>query len=130
MRSVKPTDPNLSEEYQLAATILLRGYLRLYILELLQKQPKAGSEIMGDLMRTCSWKPSPGSIYPMLGRLEREGLVESQWETTKRPKRVYHLTEEGARERVQLRQRLEPQLRQTLRMLQLHIDYLFGRESG
>ena len=124
-------DPfDLPEEYTRAATILLRGYLRLYVMEKLQERPQAGSEIADDLMRSCSWRPSPGTVYPLLQRLEKEGLTESHWETANgRPRRVYALTEEGSRERVRLRQKLEPELRRTLRILQLHIDYLFGRES-
>ena len=129
MTAEEPQHLDLSQEYTRAATVLLRGYLRLYVLETLHKQPRSGADIAGDLMRECSWKPSPGTIYPMLRRLEREGLVESRWDTTSRPLRVYTLTERGERDRVELRQRLEPQLRRTLRVLQLHIDYLFGSGS-
>jgi DNA-binding PadR family transcriptional regulator len=127
MAGQKPLD--LPEEYTRAATVLLRGYLRLYILETLHKEPRSGSEIAGSLMRECSWKPSPGTIYPMLRRLEGEGLVESRWDTDPRPLRVYTLTERGEGERIELRQKLEPQLRRTLRVLQLHIDFLFGGGS-
>ena len=131
MTAEKQASFDLPQEYTRAATILLRGYLRLYVLEKLQERALAGSEIADDLMHSCSWRPSPGTVYPLLQRLEQEGLARSHWETANgRPRRVYALTEEGSRERVRLRQRLEPELRRTLRMLQLHIDYLFGSESG
>ena len=125
-----PAQLGIAEEYTKAATILLRGYLRLYILEQLRSRPQAGSEIVSGLMSACAWKPSPGTIYPMLRRLEREGMVESRWDTSSKPRRVYTITEEGSRERMRLREKLEPQLRRTLKMLQLHIDYLFGEERG
>ena len=44
-----------------------------------------------------SWSASPGSVYPMLKRLEKQGFIsgnlEMEYET--RPKKVYSLTEEG-----------------------------------
>ena len=116
------------EEFGRTASNLLRGYLRLYVLELLQERPHSGSEIASHLVHTCAWKPSPGSIYPLLKHLEEQGLAESRWEIGDRPRRVYALTEEGSKERMQLRDKLEPQLRRTLRMLEIHIDYLFGRD--
>ena len=37
-----------------------------------------------------------GTLYPLLRRLETQGLLESQWrEENKRNKRFYHLTLEG-----------------------------------
>ena len=123
----RPID--LYDEHSRAATILLRGYLRLYILEQLHGGPSTGAEIVERLHQSCAWKPSPGTIYPLLRRLEREGLVESRWDTDSRPLRIYTLTERGEEERIELRQKLEPQLRRTLRVLQLHIDFLFGGGS-
>ena len=57
-----------------------RGHrgLRTWILLILLKEPKNGVEIM-DLMESGSkgwWRPSPGSVYPMLQRLSEEGLVK------------------------------------------------------
>ncbi|MGI5834888.1 MAG: PadR family transcriptional regulator [Chloroflexota bacterium] len=121
---------DLFEEHNRASNVLLRGYLRLYILEQLHRQPGTGAEMAETLHESCKWKPSPGTIYPLLRRLEREGLVESRWDTSSKPQRVYKLTEDGEEERVRLREQLEPQLRHTLRMLQIHIEYLFGEGRG
>ena len=121
---------DLFKEHSRASSILLRGYLRLYILEQLHNRPSTGAEIAEKLNQSCEWKPSPGTIYPLLRRLEREGLVASRWDTSSKPQRVYTLTEDGEMERTRLREQLEPQLRRTLRMLQVHIEYLFGEERG
>ncbi len=54
--------------------------LRTWILVILQKGPKNGAEIM-DAMEAGSkgwWRPSPGSVYPMLGRLSEEGLIKKR----------------------------------------------------
>ena len=55
-----------------------RGFSRYYILQLLQKQPHTGKEIIDSAVEESGgrWKPSPGLIYPLLGRLLDEGLIE------------------------------------------------------
>ena len=55
-----------------------RGFSRYYILQLLQKQPHTGKEIIDSAIEESGgrWKPSPGLIYPLLGRLLDEGLIE------------------------------------------------------
>ena len=55
-----------------------RGFSRYYILQLLQKQPHTGKEIIDSAIEETGgkWKPSPGLIYPLLGRLLDEGLIE------------------------------------------------------
>ena len=55
-----------------------RGFSRYCILQLLQKQPHTGKEIIDSAIEESGgrWKPSPGLIYPLLGRLLDEGLIE------------------------------------------------------
>ena len=55
-----------------------RGFSRRYILELLTEQPMAGKEIIDKaiIQSEGKWRPSPGLIYPMLGRLLDEGLID------------------------------------------------------
>jgi PadR family transcriptional regulator PadR len=47
-------------------------------------------------------RPSAAQLYPVLHRLERDGLIEARWvlqKTASRPPRhVYELTEQGRRE--------------------------------
>jgi DNA-binding PadR family transcriptional regulator len=50
--------------------------LRTYVLFSLLESPKNGIQIAYDLVRLLGWKPSPGSLYPLLMSLEREGLIE------------------------------------------------------
>lgn len=55
-----------------------RGFSRYYILDLLKSQPRTGKEIIDCAVEQSHgmWKPSPGLIYPLLGRLLDEGLIE------------------------------------------------------
>jgi DNA-binding PadR family transcriptional regulator len=51
--------------------------LRHWVLHLLDRRPLNGAEIMEqmDQMTRGLWRPSPGSIYPLLEQLAADGLV-------------------------------------------------------
>lgn len=68
----------VSEWFQRVGSSIPRGFSRHYILELLAAKPHTGKEIINaaDLQSEGKWKPSPGLIYPLLGRLLDEGLIE------------------------------------------------------
>jgi len=65
--------------------------LRLWVMALLSKSPKNGAELMDEIERMTLgfWRPSPGSMYPLLEQLSEEGLV------SKRQDGKYELTEKG-----------------------------------
>jgi DNA-binding PadR family transcriptional regulator len=70
------------------------GGLRYVALYSLGESPKNGAEIMDEIERMSmgAWRPSPGSIYPLLNNLLEEGLVR------KRDDQRYELTAAGAEE--------------------------------
>lgn len=78
-----------------------RGNVRAAILLLLAEEPRHGYAIMSELTERSGglWKPSPGSVYPVLQQLQDEGLV-SVSEADGR--RVFALTQAG-REYVEAR---------------------------
>lgn len=55
-----------------------RGFTRFYALYLIDEKPMTGKDIMEEAERRSEgeWRPSPGLIYPLLGRLLRDGLIE------------------------------------------------------
>lgn len=68
-----------------------RRGLRMWILSLLDSSPKNGAELM-DAMEEMSqgwWRPSPGSVYPLLEQLVEEGVIQKQADNR------YALTEKG-----------------------------------
>ena len=75
-----------------------RGAVGASVLALLAEQPMHGYELISALEERSGgrWKPSPGSIYPALGRLEHRGFITA---TEDDGKRRFELTETG-RERV------------------------------
>ena len=81
----------ISQWFQRVGSSIPRGFSRYYILELLKKNPHTGKEIIDNATKESegNWKPSPGLIYPLLGRLLDEGLIEE----TKDGK--YQITKKG-----------------------------------
>ena len=67
-----------SRWFQQVGSVVPRGFSRYYILELLKKAPHSGKEIIDHAITQSKgiWKPSPGLIYPLLGRLVDEELIE------------------------------------------------------
>ena len=82
----------ISEWFQRVGSSVPRGFSRYFILELLKKKEQTGKEIIDYAVEQSNgiWKPSPGLIYPLLGRLLDEGLIQE----TKDGK--YQLTKKGA----------------------------------
>jgi len=81
----------ISEWFQRVGSSVPRGFSRYYVLELLKKKAYTGKEIIDHSVDKSQgmWKPSPGLIYPLLGRLLDEGLIEE----TKNGK--YQITRKG-----------------------------------
>lgn len=71
-----------------------RGDIRRLLLAGLIDGPAHGYELMRRLEERSDgrWRPSPGSVYPMLQQLEDEGLVRS---AEGEGRRAYELTDEG-----------------------------------
>jgi len=78
---------------------LRKGLLKYCVLSLIAKGPVHGFGLVGQL-GNLGPAVSPGTVYPLLSRLRREGLVASSWEESKGgpPRRVYQLTNKGAEE--------------------------------
>jgi DNA-binding PadR family transcriptional regulator len=55
-----------------------KGFIRHHVLEALSEKPMSGSELMEEIEKHTggSWKPSPGSIYPLLAWLQDNGHVK------------------------------------------------------
>ncbi len=55
-----------------------KGFIRFHVLEALSEKPMSGSEIMEQIQKQTGsfWKPSPGSIYPLLAWLQDNSYVK------------------------------------------------------
>jgi PadR family transcriptional regulator, regulatory protein PadR len=81
---------------------LLQGTLDMLVLKALQLEPMHG---WGITERVEQWSESvlrlgQGTLYPALYRLERQGLIRSEWKVTEnnRRARYYSLTRAGRRQ--------------------------------
>lgn len=76
----------------------VRGHLDLLLLAVVEDSPAHGYAIVEEL-RTRSEEAfdlPEGTVYPALYRLERQGLLTSDWETAQgRRRRVYRITKPG-----------------------------------
>ncbi|MBT2490942.1 PadR family transcriptional regulator [Streptomyces sp. ISL-96] len=80
---------------------LLRGVLDLCLLALIAERPRYGFEFVEALAASGLDLVSEGSIYPLLARMERAGLVETfraPSATGGAPRKYYRLTDEGRAE--------------------------------
>jgi len=92
-----------------------KGFLRYQVLKLLDEKPMSGSEIISEVERQTEgrWKPSPGSIYPLLAWLQDKGYIKEAAEHETGIKR-YELTDQGksflqehVKKREEMRKRFE-----------------------
>lgn len=58
----------------------MRGMLSFLILFLLSKKPMHGQELADELEKRKGDRPSPGTIYPALKELKKEGLIQEKKE--------------------------------------------------
>ena len=68
----------MSEWIQRVGSSVPRGFSRFFILDLLKKKQYTGKELIDFAVKQSGgkWKPSPGLIYPLLGRLLDEKLIQ------------------------------------------------------
>ena len=70
---------------------LRKGVFELVILQILEQKSLYGYSLVREITDNCSFKISEGTIYPILSRVSKEGLIESEWrESSKGPPRKYY----------------------------------------
>jgi PadR family transcriptional regulator PadR len=68
-----------------------RGVLQYCVLALLAEEERYGFDLVRALGEVEGMVTSEGTIYPLLSRLRRDGLVETTWrESTQGPPRRYY----------------------------------------
>ncbi len=72
-----------------------KGFLRYRVLQLLKERPMSGSELTSEIEKETGgrWKPKPGSMYPLLKHLLKDGLTKEL--SVEGGIKRYELTEEG-----------------------------------
>lgn len=76
---------------------LRRGVVEYCVLSLLRERPRYGFDLVRGLGEADGLLTSEGTIYPLLSRLRKDGLVTTTWQESDAgpPRRYYALTEDG-----------------------------------
>jgi len=107
--------------------------LRRIILMLLSRKEMSGAEII-DTIESMSWgywRPSPGSVYPLLKEMEDEGLIEHREVGNVK---VYRLTDKGRKELSLFHypvwfEDVPRGLPEILEMLEGYVEYIIEKKS-
>ena len=93
--------------------------LRMAIVTMLASSPKNGVELMDEIERMTQgwWRPSPGSVYPVLEQLAEDGMVR------KKDDGKYELTEKASDE-------LEGSFGHAFGRRERSVDEMFDEVSG
>ena len=86
-----------SEQYaEQLATQLRKGFLAYCVLKVCSHAPKYTSDIISQL-RTAELVVVEGTIYPLLSRLQKDGLLMHEWQESEQgpPRKYYKVTEYG-----------------------------------
>lgn len=77
---------------------LRRGVVQLVALDSLQT-PRYGYDLVR-LLGAAGFAVEEGTLYPILRRFEKQGILTSRWDTEgSRPRKYYELSDEGRRAR-------------------------------
>lgn len=76
---------------------LRKGVLEFVVLLCLREEEYYGYALIREVKTLTSLDISEGTIYPLLNRLKKEGLVVSRWveQESGVPRKYYRVTEEG-----------------------------------
>ena len=94
---------------------LLRGLLEVFILESLEQSPKHGYALLKEMTETFGQEPNRNRLYPLLGRLVRDGYVREVNESGGN-RTLYALTDAG-RDALHAYRRLPGAFRHALRRI-------------
>ena len=77
--------------------------MEMLVLQLLSEGPNYGYQLLTRLSDTPSGllQVKEGTLYPILYRLEEDGMLQSGWQTgsgRSAPKKMYHITDSGKEE--------------------------------
>ena len=98
---------------------LRKGYLELCVLVALkQKKSSYGFELL-HIFQRAGLEINEGTLYPLLNRMQKNGWLDSQWETpldSGHPRRFYQLSDNGVTQLPQML-KIHQQQQQSLKQL-------------
>lgn len=92
-----------------------QNFLGIYIMHIIIEsgEPLYGSQVIvkiGEMFNEDIWRPSNGTLYPLLSQMVKEGLLEEAFTDKKNNKKMYDITEKGRRLFYERKSTLKPML--------------------
>ncbi len=80
-----------------SVTGIRRGVVEVALLGLLADGPRYGQQIVDELAEHPALSLTSGTVYPLVSRLLKDGLIASTWQESPAgpPRKVYRLTAAG-----------------------------------
>lgn len=112
----------VKKEKEAVGQVFAKGLLPIYVLYILSIGPTNGNDISNKISQRTKglWSPSTGGIYPLLKKLEKEGLVIGEWDNPKKKtQKLYSLTPLGIEELSYRKSLLKPKIEESLKVFKL-----------
>jgi PadR family transcriptional regulator, regulatory protein PadR len=113
-----------------AGELRRRQILPLLVMHLINEGPSYGNQLMERIgaMTAGVLSVNPNTMYPLLRRLESDGLIEGQWEhPERRSRRYYSLTDSGREEYSRLVEDVRPFLDSVKSSIDEIVHEVYGR---
>ena len=129
---IKAEEKRLYEEYKAKVAELKKVQKETeavgQVSEFFPDQRSNGNDISNKISKRTSnlWTPSTGGIYPLLKKLEKDGLVIGKWDDPKKKfQKIYYLTDLGEKEFQHRRHLLKPRIEESLKVFQMVYKALY-----
>lgn len=112
----------VQKEKEAVGQVFAKGLLPIYVLHILSFGPTNGNDIATKICERTKglWSPSTGGIYPLLKKLEKDGLVTGSWDNPKKKnQKLYALTDLGVTEFQYRKSLLKPKIEESLKVFRL-----------
>ncbi len=116
------------KEKSASTSVFTKGLLPIYVLYILSLGRVNGNEISHKIGERTNgkWIPSTGGIYPLLKRMESDGLIEGKWDdVTKKFQKTYLLTQKGYHEFYNKRALLKSKIEESLDVFNIIYNDLY-----
>lgn len=118
----------IQKEQEAVGQVFTKGLLPIYVMHILSLGPTNGNDISHKIGEKTEgqWVPSTGGIYPILKRMEKEGLVMGAWNDSKKKlQKIYTLTEFGEKEYFNKKALLKEKISQSLKVFNIIFKDLY-----
>ena len=104
MTDIELTSDSYAEQL---ATQLRKGFLAYCVLRVCSGVPVYTSDIISKL-RSAELVVVEGTIYPLLSRLQRDGLLQHEWQESEQgpPRKYYKITDYGSAVMTQMTEKI------------------------